>query len=116
MAVDAIAPNAYGGTFALENGEGEGGLIMSNGTVARFLATHAVWDIGPRQPGFARYGKFSGTGAAAVSRPDGLDFAYVFNYQVDDPDTTRSSNRYTRFSIATSACSPVAWSRQSPGS
>ena len=86
MAVDAIAPNAYGGTFALENGEGEGGLIMSTGTVARFLATHAVWDIGPRQPGFARYGKFSGTGAAAVSRPDGLDFAYVFNYQDDDPE------------------------------
>lgn len=86
MAVDAIAPNAYGGTFALENGEGEGGLIMSTGTVARFLATHAVWDIGPRQPGFTRYGKFSGTGAAAVSRPDGLDFAYAFNYQVDDPE------------------------------
>ena len=86
MAVGAIAPNAYGGTFALENGEGEGGLIMSTGTVARFLATHAVWDIGPRQPGFTRYGEFSGTGAAAVSRPDGLDFAYAFNYQVDNPE------------------------------
>jgi hypothetical protein len=73
MAVDAIAPNAYGGTFALENSEGAGGLIMS--TVAQFLATHAVWNIGPREPGFARYGKFSGTGAVAVSRPDGLDFA-----------------------------------------
>ena len=85
MAVDAIAPNAYGGTFALENGEGAGGLIMSTGTVARFLATHAVWNIGPRESG-ARYGKFCGTGAVAVSRPDGLDFAYALNYQVDDSD------------------------------
>ena len=84
MAADATAPKAYGGQFTLENGEGEGGLIMSTGTVARFLATHAVWEIGPRESG-TRYGEFAGTGAAAVSRPDGLDFAYVFNRQVDTP-------------------------------
>ena len=28
MRPDAVAPNAYGGTFVLENGEGAGGLIM----------------------------------------------------------------------------------------
>ena len=82
MAADATAPTAYGGQFTLENGEGAGGLIMSTGTVARFLATHAVWDIGPRESG-TRYGDFAGTGAAAVSRPDGLDFAYAFNHLVD---------------------------------
>jgi CubicO group peptidase (beta-lactamase class C family) len=82
MAANATAPNAYGGQFTLENDEGAGGLIMSTGTVARFLATHAVWDIGARQGG-VRYGEFPGTGAGAVSRPDGLDFAYAFNRQVD---------------------------------
>jgi CubicO group peptidase (beta-lactamase class C family) len=83
MDADATAPNAYGGQFTLENGEGAGGLIMSTGTVARFLAKHAVWNIGPRESG-ARYGDFAGTGAAAVSRPDGLDFAYAFNHLVDN--------------------------------
>jgi CubicO group peptidase (beta-lactamase class C family) len=83
MAADATAPNAYGGQFTLENGEGAGGLVMSTGTVARFLAKHAVWNIGPRESG-ARYGDFAGTGAAAVSRPDGLDFAYAFNHLVDN--------------------------------
>lgn len=89
LAPNAIAPNAYGGTFALENGEGAGGLIMSTGTAARFLATHQVYGIGPRKPGLpwaARYGNLSGTGAAAVSRPDGIDFAYAFNHLVSDPD------------------------------
>ena len=79
-----MAPNAYGGQFVMENGEGAGGLIMSTGTVARFLATHAVWNIGPRELG-ARYGEFAGTGAAAVSRGDGRDFAYAFNHLIDSP-------------------------------
>jgi len=82
MAADAVAPNAYGGQFVLENGEGAGGLVMSTATVARFLATHAVWDIGPRQVA-TRYGDLPGTGAAAVSRSDGIDFAYAFNRLVD---------------------------------
>lgn len=89
MAPNALAPNAYGGQFALENVEGAGGLIMSTGTVARFLATHAVWNIGPRESGApwaARYGGLPGTGAAAVSRPDGIDFAYAFNRLVDNHD------------------------------
>lgn len=90
LSPNATAPNAYGGTFVLENGEGAGGLIMSTGTAARFLATHQVYGIGPRQPGIpwaARYGDLAGTGAAAVSRPaDGIDFAYAFNRLVSDSD------------------------------
>lgn len=89
MAVGAIAPNAYGGTFALENGEGAGGLIMSTATVARFLATHDVYNIGPRDPGSpyaSRTGVLEGTMAAAASRPDGLDFACAFNRRVEDAD------------------------------
>jgi len=34
----------------------------------------------------ARYGDLAGTGAAAVSRADGLDFAYAFNRLVADTD------------------------------
>jgi CubicO group peptidase (beta-lactamase class C family) len=73
MAADAIAPNAYGGQVLTENSEGVGGLITSTGTVARFLGTHAVWDIGGRQAG-TRYGEMDGTGAGAVSRNDEFDF------------------------------------------
>jgi CubicO group peptidase (beta-lactamase class C family) len=85
MAANATEPNAYGGQFTFENGcDGEGALVTSSGTVARVLSTHAVWDIGPRKPG-TRYGDLAGTGAVAVSRPDGLDFACAFNHEVDDP-------------------------------
>jgi CubicO group peptidase (beta-lactamase class C family) len=82
MATDAIAPNVYGGQVLTENSEGVGGLITSTGTVARFLHTHAVWDIGGRQPGFTRYGEMDGTGAGAVSRNDEFDFSYAFNRRV----------------------------------
>jgi CubicO group peptidase (beta-lactamase class C family) len=78
----AVANNAYGGQFLLENGEGSGGLIMSTGTVARCLSNHAVWNIGPREVG-GRYGRLAGTGAAAICRPDGLDFAFAFNRYID---------------------------------
>ena len=88
MRPDAVAPNAYGGTFVLENGEGAGGLIMSTGTIARFLGANAVYGVGPR-PAFSnggRYGTFAGSGAAAVNRLDGLDFAFAFNRSVDYAD------------------------------
>ena len=78
MTAGALAANAYGGQVVTENTEGVGGLIASTGAVARTIATHAVWDIGGRQLG-TRYGEMDGTGAAAVSRADGLDFAYAFN-------------------------------------
>jgi CubicO group peptidase (beta-lactamase class C family) len=81
MSASAIAPNAYGGQLVTENSEGVGGLITSTGTVARVLSRHAVWNIGGRELG-TRYGEMDGTGAAAVSRGDGLDFAYAMNRRV----------------------------------
>jgi hypothetical protein len=84
MAEGATAPDAHGGTFSLEHDVGAGGLIMSTATIARFLGTHAVWDIGSREVG-GRYGRFAGTGALAVSRADGVDFAVAFNRQVEYP-------------------------------
>ena len=89
MAEGATAPDAHGGKFALEQDVGDGGLIMSTATIARFLGTHAVWEIGPREVNGrvnGRYGRFAGTGALAVSRPDGVDFAVAFNREIDYPD------------------------------
>ena len=86
MRPGAVAPNAYGGKFVLENGEGAGGLITSTGTIARFLGANAVYGVGPR-PAFSngrRYGRFAGSGAAAVNRLDGVDFAFAFNRLVVD--------------------------------
>jgi CubicO group peptidase (beta-lactamase class C family) len=85
MAEGATAPDAHGGMFVLEQDVGEGGLIMSTATIARFLGTHAVWNIGPREVG-GRYGRFAGTGAAAVSRADGVDFAIAFNREIEYAD------------------------------
>ena len=85
MAEGATAPDAHGGTFSLEHDVGDGGLIMSTATIARFIGTHAVWNIGPREVG-GRYGRFAGTGAIAVSRADGVDFAVAFNREIDYPD------------------------------
>ena len=85
MAEGATAPDAHGGKFALEQDVGAGGLIMSTATIARFLSTHAVWNIGPREVG-GRYGRFAGTGALAVSRADGVDFAIAFNREIEYPD------------------------------
>ena len=60
---------------------------MSTRSIVRFLAGHAVWNIGPREalPG-TRYGEMAGTGAGAATRGDGLDFAYAFNRRVTTGD------------------------------
>ena len=79
-----------------ENTEGVGGLITSTGTVARMLARHAVWNIGAREFG-TRYGEMDGTGAAAVSRNDGLDFAYAFNRRITTPEHDGIKGQIDRF-------------------
>ena len=78
----ATANDAHGGRFALESDVAAGGLIMSTATIARFLRTHAVWNIGAREVG-GRYGKLAGSGAIAVSREDPFDFAVAFNRDVE---------------------------------
>lgn len=85
MAEGATAPDAHGGKFVLEDDVGAGGLIMSATAIARFLGTHAVWDIGARQV-TGRYGRFAGTGAIAVCRDDGIDFAVAFNREIEYPE------------------------------
>jgi CubicO group peptidase (beta-lactamase class C family) len=92
MTDDAIDPNAYGGQVVTENSEGVGGLMMSAATVARLIGTHAVWNMGGRETG-RRYGIMDGTMSGAISRDDGLDYAYVFNRRVTDPEQNDFTNR-----------------------
>ena len=86
LSANAVAPKAYGGAFQLETTPGIGGLVMSSGTVARFIGDQAVWDIGGRQPGLTRYGNLDGSGSIATSRGDGIDFAIVFNRNLDNTE------------------------------
>lgn len=78
------APGAYGGSFALEVAPAAGGFATSVTTVARFIGSHAVWDLGPRKNN-TRYGDFEGTATIAQSRCSGLDLAVAFNFWVPDP-------------------------------
>jgi hypothetical protein len=89
MRAEATAPDAHGGKFVLEQDVGAGGLIMSTATIAKFVATHAVWEIGAREVNGrvnGRYGRFAGSGSAVQCRPDGIDFAFSFNRELDYPE------------------------------
>jgi hypothetical protein len=66
------APGAYCGSFALEPAPAAGGFATSVTTVARFIGSHAVWDLGPRVEA-TRYGDAEGTATIAQSRASGLD-------------------------------------------
>jgi CubicO group peptidase (beta-lactamase class C family) len=77
------APGAYGGSFALEPAPAAGGFATSVTTVARFIGSHAVWDLGRRIEA-TRYGDFEGTATIAQSRTSGLDLAVAFDFWVPD--------------------------------
>jgi hypothetical protein len=87
-APDALAPNAYGGSFVLETDTGAGDLIASAPAIARVIARYPVWiadsaHLTGRELA-VRYGTFDGTSGGAVSRGDGLDFAFLFDRRVSD--------------------------------
>ena len=86
------APGAYGGSFALEPAPAAGGFATSVTTVARFIGSHAVWDLGPRAEA-TRYGDFEGTATIAQSRNSGLDLAVAFNFWVPDDAKTKLLDR-----------------------
>jgi CubicO group peptidase (beta-lactamase class C family) len=73
------APLAYGGELIYENVDSSGGLVTTASTIVRMIARYAVWSLGGRAPGYARSGSMGGTSSWAASRPDGLDFCFIFN-------------------------------------
>jgi CubicO group peptidase (beta-lactamase class C family) len=89
-APDALAPNAYGGSFVLETDTGAGGLVASALTITRVIARYPVWNADTAhltgRELAVRYGTFDGTSSGAVSRSDGLDFAFLFNRRVSDAE------------------------------
>jgi hypothetical protein len=90
LAPNVLAPGAYGGDFVLENGEGAGGLMTSAPSIVRLIARYPVWNadklhLTGRELA-TRYGILSGTSSGATSRPDGLDFAFLFNRRVTDAE------------------------------
>ncbi len=78
----------YGG-LATEVSPGAGGLLASAPAVVGTIAHHAVWDYGPRSPGFARIGDMAGTFSCASSRGNGFDFAVLCNGNDGLNDATR---------------------------
>ncbi|HJX83623.1 MAG TPA: hypothetical protein VJ723_04695, partial [Candidatus Angelobacter sp.] len=56
-----------------------GGLATTASTLARFIGQHATWGLGGRAAGAERSGSMAGTSAYAMSRPNGVDCAFIFN-------------------------------------
>jgi hypothetical protein len=81
---DALEAAAYGGDVLLDSAPGSGGLVTSPATVARFLATHAVYGLGGRM-GATRIGTFAGTSACASSMGD-WDVAFALNREISDAE------------------------------
>jgi CubicO group peptidase (beta-lactamase class C family) len=73
-------PDVYGGDSEInEVGAPQCGMGASATAIVRFIHKHAVWGNGPRAANTARAGSTPGASSLAVSRADGVDWAYVIN-------------------------------------
>ncbi len=79
----AVAAGVYGGRILLDSAPGTGGLVTTPASIARFIGTHAAWDIGPRLNS-TRYGTFVGTSASATTNGD-WDFSFATNREIANP-------------------------------
>ncbi|MGH7917639.1 MAG: serine hydrolase domain-containing protein, partial [Candidatus Binataceae bacterium] len=77
---DLQIPQVYGGDGEInEVGTANAGTAASARALTQFIHLHAVWGNGPRAANFARSGSTPGASSLAVSRGDGIDWAYVIN-------------------------------------
>ncbi len=75
-----LIPSVYGGDGEInEVGDPNDGTGASAHAMAQFIHLHAAWGNGPRSPGSARSGSTPGASTLAVSRSDGVDWAYTIN-------------------------------------
>jgi len=90
---DAYVPAAYG-NFLIAEMDTSGGLVASAPAVTAFINQNAVWGMGGRMAGSARSGEMAGSASLAVSRNDGIDWAYIFNTSEvpADQDTNGKTN------------------------
>jgi len=84
-----LVPAVYGGDGEInEVGDPNDGTGASAEALTQFIHLHAVWGNGPRAPGAARTGSTPGASTEAVSRSDGIDWAYVINTRDWPPSTS----------------------------
>ena len=84
-----LVPAVYGGDGEInEVGDPNAGTGASAHALTQFIHLHAVWGNGPRAAGFARAGSTPGASSLAVSRSDGVDWAYVINTRDWPPSTS----------------------------
>jgi CubicO group peptidase (beta-lactamase class C family) len=77
---DTLVPAVNGGEGLITQlFDAPGGMMTSAGAMATFIHTNAVWGSGGRAAGFARSGAEAGSSSLAVSRGDGVDWAYILN-------------------------------------
>ena len=80
LASNRLIPAVYGGDGEInEVGDPNAGTAASAHAMAQFIHLHAVWGNGPRAAGAARAGSTPGSSTLAVSRADGVDWAYTIN-------------------------------------
>ena len=84
-----LVPAIFGGDGELnEVGAACAGTSASATAMTQFIHTHAVWGNGPRAAGAARSGSTPGSSTLAVSRGDGIDWAYTINTRNWPPNTS----------------------------
>jgi hypothetical protein len=84
-----LVPSVYGGDGEInEVGDPNAGTGASAHALTQFIHLHAVWGNGPRAAGYARSGSTPGASSLAVSRGDGVDWAYVINTRDWPPSTS----------------------------
>jgi CubicO group peptidase (beta-lactamase class C family) len=91
LASQLLVPSVYGGDGEInEVGDPNDGTGASAHALTQFIHLHAVWGNGPRAAGAARSGSTPGASSLAVSRGDGVDWAYVINTRDWPPATSPS--------------------------
>jgi CubicO group peptidase (beta-lactamase class C family) len=86
-----LVPSVYGGDGEInEVGDPNDGTGASAHAMVQFIHQHAVWGNGPRAAGYARSGSTPGASTLAVSRADGVDWAYTVNTRDWPPATAQT--------------------------
>ena len=92
---NAVLPAAYGGGgFITELLDSAAGLMTNAETLARFASRHSVSGMGGRAAGKNRDGNMPGTYVDVLSRPNGIDCAYLLNTE-DFPGGTDDAEKFS---------------------
>ena len=92
---DVPAPVAYGGGgFITDLMDSAAGLMTNAESLARFASRHSVSGMGGRVAGKQRDGSMPGTYCDTMSRPNGIDCAYVLNAR-EFPGGTDDAEKYS---------------------